>query len=295
VRVHHLDCGALHPPFGGLVSGSGPLFARGHMVCHCLLVETDRGLVLIDSGIGLEDIARPVERLGRTMLSMLGVKLDPEITAARQIERLGFDRRDVRHIVLTHLDLDHAGGLSDFPEAKVHVARTEYDAAVHPTHLRDRQRYRPQQWAHGPDWARYDTRGERWNGFECVRDLEGLPPELLLVPLVGHSRGHSAVAVDTGKGWLLHAGDAYFFHGEARPDEPFCPAGLRFFQWFVQAEAEARLWNQQRLRELVRDHADVRVFCAHDETELQRSLAAGPAPGAARGSDSAGAAAGTGL
>ncbi len=294
MRVHHLDCGSLHPPLGGLISGSGPLFSRGHMVCHCLLVETPRGLVLIDSGIGLEDIAKPTERLGRAMLSMLGVALNPENTAARQIERLGFDRRDVRHIVLTHLDLDHAGGLSDFPEAKVHVSRAEYDAAVHPT-LRDRQRYRPIQWAHGPDWARYDTRGERWNGFECVRDLEGLPPEILLVPLVGHSRGHSAVAVDTGEGWLLHAGDAYFFHGEARPEDPYCSSGLRFFQWFVQADGEARLWNQQRLRELVRDHADVRVFCAHDETELQRALASGRAGDPASSTGTQGAAAGSEL
>ncbi len=274
MRIHHLNCGAMHPPLGGLLSEGGPLFARGNMVCHCVLVETDGGLVLIDSGIGLEDLARPAERMGWPLKAMLGVSLDPEITAVRQIEKLGFNRRDVRHIVLTHLDFDHAGGLSDFPEAKVHVATAEYDAAVHPTNLRDKQRYRSQQWAHHPKWARYETRGERWNGFECVRDLEGLPPEILLVPLVGHSQGHSAVAVNTGRGWMLHAGDAYFFHGEARPDDPFCPVGLRFFQWFVQADSEARLWNQQRLRELVRDHTDVRVFCAHDETELQRSLAA---------------------
>ena len=286
MRIHHLNCGALHPPLGGLLFGN--------MVCHCVLVETERGLVLIDSGIGLEDLARPAERIGWPLKSMLGVAPDPEITAVRQIERLGFTRRDVRHIVLTHLDFDHAGGLSDFPEAKVHVAKAEYDAAVHPTNRRDKQRYRSQQWAHNPDWTCYETRGERWNKFECVRDLEGLPPEILLVPLVGHSRGHSAVAVDTGRGWLLHAGDAYFFHAEPRPEAPFCPAGLRLLQWFVQADSEARMWNQQRLRELVRDHSDVRVFCAHDETELQRSLASDRATGAESGADVP-SAAGTGL
>jgi glyoxylase-like metal-dependent hydrolase (beta-lactamase superfamily II) len=36
-----------------------------------------------------------------------------------QVQRLGFDPRDVRHIVLTHLDFDHAGGLDDFPHATV--------------------------------------------------------------------------------------------------------------------------------------------------------------------------------
>src|SRR3546814_2886084 len=58
-------------------------------------------------------------------------------------------------------------------------------------------------------------RGERWFGFEAVRDLDGLPPEILLVPLPGHTWGHSGVAVqEDGGGWLLHAGDAYFYRGE---------------------------------------------------------------------------------
>ena len=35
----------------------------------------------------------------------------------------GFRREDVRHILVTHLDFDHAGGLPDFPDAVVHVQR----------------------------------------------------------------------------------------------------------------------------------------------------------------------------
>jgi glyoxylase-like metal-dependent hydrolase (beta-lactamase superfamily II) len=31
------------------------------------------------------------------------------MTAIRQLEQLGFDPRDVEHIVLSHLDFDHAG------------------------------------------------------------------------------------------------------------------------------------------------------------------------------------------
>jgi glyoxylase-like metal-dependent hydrolase (beta-lactamase superfamily II) len=42
-----------------------------------------------------------------------------------QVKQLGFSPRDVRHIVLTHLDSDHAGGLENFPEAHVHVLEAE--------------------------------------------------------------------------------------------------------------------------------------------------------------------------
>lgn len=43
----------------------------------------------------------------------------------KQIDGRSYRIEDVRHIVLTHLDLDHAGGLPDFPHAKVHVHATE--------------------------------------------------------------------------------------------------------------------------------------------------------------------------
>jgi glyoxylase-like metal-dependent hydrolase (beta-lactamase superfamily II) len=53
--------------------------------------------------------------------------LDIAETALHQVERLRFS--GVRHVVLTHLDLDHAGGLRGFPDAQVHVLRTELEAA----------------------------------------------------------------------------------------------------------------------------------------------------------------------
>jgi glyoxylase-like metal-dependent hydrolase (beta-lactamase superfamily II) len=52
-------------------------------------------------------------------------------TAVRQIEELGFGAADVRHIVLTHFDLDHIGGLADFPDAEVHLTAGEARGSVH--------------------------------------------------------------------------------------------------------------------------------------------------------------------
>jgi glyoxylase-like metal-dependent hydrolase (beta-lactamase superfamily II) len=48
----------------------------------------------------------------------------------RQVEALGYSQSDVRHLLLTYLDRDHAGGIPDFPNAKVHVHRREHDMAV---------------------------------------------------------------------------------------------------------------------------------------------------------------------
>lgn len=47
--------------------------------------------------------------------------------------------------------------------------------------------------------------------------------------------------------------------------------GLRFYQWMMEKDRRARLWNQQRLRELRRAHAgEVEVFCSHDLLEYER-------------------------
>ena len=245
---------------------------RGKLACRCVLVETASGLVLVDTGYGLRDVAAPLERLSRFFLRLLDPDFKEELTAVRQIERLGYSARDVRHIVLTHLDFDHAGGLDDFPEARVHMLRTEAeDASLQRTWL-DRQRFRPQQWSSHERWIGYDfLEGEPWFGFEAVRDLRGVPPEVLLVPLRGHTLGHAGVAVRESDRWLFIAGDAYFDHDELDPENPRCTPGLRAYQWMMEKDRRARLANQRRLRHLVRDHGDeVRVICSHDPRELER-------------------------
>jgi len=287
MRIHHLNCGTICPPFGRLTRGGGSLFSSGHLVCHCLLIETSSGLVLVDTGIGRADIAHPRERLGSSFQTVFRPLLDVKETAIHQVEALGFSASDVRHIVVTHLDLDHAGGLGDFPDAQVHVYRPEHDAAMNRPTLRERERYRTLQWAHGPHWHTYATGGEPWFGFDCVRQLDGLPPEILIVPLVGHSRGHAAIAVrETAPpagdgdapwsqrspgGWLVHAGDAYFYRAEMNPNKRMCPTGLEAFQRAIAIDNAARVANQERLRTLARDRAsEVRVFSAHDDVELER-------------------------
>lgn len=274
MKVHHLSCGTMCPFGGRWVNGAGAPWTQARMVCHCLLIETEAGLVLIDSGLGLVDVREPARRLGPEFTAFVRPVLREEECAVRRVEALGFKAEDVRHIVLTHLDLDHAGGLSDFPWAKVHLHEPEHAAAMARAHWKEKRRYRPAQWAHKPDWATYAPKGERWYGFECARDLVGLPPEILIVPVAGHTRGHSAVAVKTESGWLLHAGDAYFHEGEMAA-APRCTPALRAFQAMMALDNAARLHNQARLRDLANRCAEeVTVFSAHDPKEYDR-LAAG--------------------
>jgi glyoxylase-like metal-dependent hydrolase (beta-lactamase superfamily II) len=270
MRVHHLNCGTLRPLGGKLIDGRPGVFRRATMVCHCLLLETDAGLVLVETGMGTPAAVDRTAWLGAGFVRQSNPVPDPAQTAIAQIRALGFDPADVRDIVLTHLDLDHAGGLIDFPWARVHVYAEELRAFTEPR-KDERGRYRRIQFAHGPQWTSYADNGEPWFGFDAVRQLDGLPPEILLVPLSGHTRGHAGVAVDTGHGWRLNAGDSYFFHGQVDPAAPHCPPGLKWFEGHMETVPRARLDNHRRLRQLVQEHGDeVTVFAAHDETEFLR-------------------------
>ncbi|NYJ03606.1 glyoxylase-like metal-dependent hydrolase (beta-lactamase superfamily II) [Nocardioides thalensis] len=264
MTVHHLNCASMHPRFGPPA------------VAHVLLVERPEGLLLVDTGLGTGDLGSR-SRTGRGFVTVQRPRLAPTETAVSQVAALGHEPGDVTDIVLTHLDLDHAGGLGDFPAARVHLHRDELEAATRPS-LRERARYLAAQWEHGPHWVRHDEFGEDWFGFRATT----LSDDVLLVPLPGHTRGHCGVAVRRPDGhWLLHAGDTTFDSGDLHVP-PSCHRGLALFQAAMALDNGARRATVERLRALSTDQAGaVTVFCAHDKQSFD-DLAAG-APGGAVG------------
>lgn len=257
MKVHHLDCGSMHLP-------GAPL------VCHVLLVETAAGLVLVDTGFGLSDIAEPGRRIG-PVRHLIRPSLDPALAAANQVEALGFSRQDVRHIVVTHFDVDHIGGLADFPDAQVHTSAAEVLGAVTAPGFRERRRYRPAQWAHGPKLVEHSPDGDAWRGFAAAEPLSAVDDGIVLLSLPGHSRGHMAVAVDAGDRWLLHAGDAFYspatIEGTGR-----VPLSLRLLEATAALVRGQVADNHRRLAELhQRRDPDLFVFCAHDPSLLAKA------------------------
>ena len=264
MKIHHLNTATMCPLGGRFVSGDGGLFSRARLVCHVLLVETDEGLVLIDTGLGLGDIADPA-RLGRKWVRQVHPRLDPAETAHEQVRALGFSPDDVRHIIPTHLDIDHAGGLPDFPKARIHVHIREHEAAVRRTVAAKRSRYIDGHWAHGPDWKIFGNGGEDWFGFKGVRPFSNRETDIVIVPLPGHTPGHCGVAVRGEGRWLFHAGDAFFHRGQIETPPAPMPFALKIFQRKADTDRALRIANQERLRALNAGHGrDVSIFNAHD-------------------------------
>jgi len=212
----------------------------------CLLIEKPDGLVLVDTGPGLEDCAHKL-LMHRIFEAVTRAKIVPEETAVRQIERLGFSPEDVSDIVLTHMHFDHCGGIPDFPHARVHVYRREYEAFTgqHPHWLN--AAYMQRHIAHLPHLVLYDESPERWYAFPAVRlDLE---PEMWFVPLHGHTQGHCGIAIRLGSVWWFHLGDA---------------APLQFESLFPSWLERLVLGNHySMLRQFKADHPDIRITTGH--------------------------------
>lgn len=246
--IHHINCGTLVVP------------GYPTVVCHCLLLQEGERLALIDAGIGLRDVRQPLERLGQPLIDAAGFQFHESDTAVRRIEALGLDPANVQHVVLTHGDPDHAGGLADFPNARVHISEEERVSIAN-----GHGRYVPTQFAHGPIWQAYGPSSRRWFGLEARSVEVGFSSEVLLIPLFGHTLGHCGVAVRQGDRWTLHVGDAYYLRVELTADDHPVSA-LATLRADDDAQRRASL---RELRRLVQEHGnELDAIGYHDLAEL---------------------------
>jgi glyoxylase-like metal-dependent hydrolase (beta-lactamase superfamily II) len=212
----------------------------------CLLIETNQGLVLVDTGLGLEDYAHPTA-FTRFFRLITVMPFDPEEAAINRVKQMGCKPEDVKHIILTHMHFDHCGGLPDFRHAKIHVHQHEYEAFTD-NRIRhwDEFAYISRHIAHGPEWILYDHANKKWYDFDAIQmDFE---PEMYLIPLHGHSHGHCGVAVKTSGGWLFHAGDAGAVYNNETP------------AWLIKFVLGP---HDPRLRSFMKTHPEVFVTNSH--------------------------------
>ena len=132
------------------------------------------------------------------------------------LRALGIAPEAVRDVVITHLHYDHAGNLALFPQATFHVQDAEIAYATgrymghaclaHPFDVEDvvamvRQVYAGRVRFH-------DGPGE-------------VAPGITLHPVGGHTAGLQIVRVQTARGWLVLASDAFHYTENRRRRMPF--------------------------------------------------------------------------
>jgi len=247
MRVHHLNCGTMRPLGGRLVDGRPGLFPARH-----------HGLPLPAPGEpppGWSWSRRARARRPRsTARAWPRRRVRPAVEPARGTPRsprsrrsgtLGFDPADVRDIVLTHLDLDHAGGLIDFPWARVHVYAEELRALQSPSDAAERGAVPEdpvQSWStvdvlcgHRRTVVRLRRRAAA--GRPAGGDPAGPARRAHARARRGRRRHRQRVAAQRGR--------LVLFHGQVDPAAPHCPPGLKWFEG-PHGDGEGRPAGQSR-------------------------------------------------
>jgi glyoxylase-like metal-dependent hydrolase (beta-lactamase superfamily II) len=256
-----------------LMHGRGPWFSGHRVSLTCVLVERAGGLVLVDTGWGSITTRAPRAYPG-TLFRLTAGRADApyEDTALGRVRALGFSADDVRDVVVTHLDIDHVGGLCDFPRARVHVSRVEHVARFTRPPFRSRLHDSSPAFAHGPRFAIAELVDDPVLGFERSSDLFG-DGSVVLLGAGGHTRGHCAVLVRANGRTLVHAGDA-FVDARELAGESELPLGVRLYRRVLHEDKPAARATLDRLREI---QHEVALVNAHDASLLAR-LPAFPSP-----------------
>jgi glyoxylase-like metal-dependent hydrolase (beta-lactamase superfamily II) len=165
---------------------------------YSFVVEHPDGLIAIDTGMtGRAGSPRPHVERRFVPRPIAGQEIGPAMRAG------GLDPADVRRVILTHLDWDHAGGLAHFPGAEVLVHRPEHEFAA--TRV-GRWRYEPHLWPADFTPTVYDLDPEPYGPFPASKALTD-DGSVRIVPLPGHSIGQVGVIVRCGDLRLLFAAD----------------------------------------------------------------------------------------
>jgi len=115
---------------------------RVRLALRCLLVETSKHFVLIETGIGDKFDAKYAEIYG----------IEKSTTLLADLQRLGLRPEDIDIVINTHLHFDHCGWntrreggriIPTFPHARYFIQAGEWEHALHPT-VRDQASYVPE-------------------------------------------------------------------------------------------------------------------------------------------------------
>jgi glyoxylase-like metal-dependent hydrolase (beta-lactamase superfamily II) len=193
----------------------------------------------------------------------------PVVSARTQLDKAGLP--PLKRVILSHSHWDHAGGVLDFPEAKVAVAPAELELIHNPST------------GPGGTWvSQIGAASIKWDAlvFQPV-PFKGYPESLdlyqdgkvVLVPMPGHTPGSVGLFVTTDSGTV------YFFIGDVAWTVVALQQGAPKF-WvagkLVDGDAQRTQSSVDKVRALMQAEPSLVVIPAHD-SNVQDALGYFPA------------------
>ncbi|KRR02855.1 MBL fold metallo-hydrolase [Bradyrhizobium jicamae] len=171
---------------------------------NVVVVRSGEQTILVDAGLGVNP---NLPKAGRTV---------------QRLEAAGIDLGSVTDVVLTHMHMDHIGGLLIDgvkerlrPDLRIHVAAAEAEFWALPDFS---QTSMPEGF---PDALRATANqflNEYRSQLRLFEEKHEVAPGVVVTRTGGHTPGHSVVRLASGGDRLTFAGDAVFTVGFENPD-----------------------------------------------------------------------------
>lgn len=223
VTLRPLRCGEMLAPPGflhrqdglaGKARGLGIGVSKSEQLwvpIQAFLVEhPTAGRLLIDTGAPAAAAHDLKSAFGRLGAAIYNIRMQPKDAVAAQLRELEVEPREIETVVITHLHLDHAGSIGEFPHAAFVVAKREWAAAHAPRGFA--RGYVRKQYEHAFDYRLLDYESDSINSFASFGrsfDLFG-DGSVTLVSTPGHSAGHQSVILRLSGREVLICGDAAY-------------------------------------------------------------------------------------
>jgi N-acyl homoserine lactone hydrolase len=255
---------------------TGKTFSRFSigMTAGSILVKHPAGDLLIDAGDSSHfrrDVS--VHRFWlRLKLHSLAGQLNPEVPLPEMLRRAGEDPGKLRWAILSHVHLDHAGGLMDLPRLTVLMTREELLFANDPTI--QAKGYVVAAYAKilpGPSAPTLEFEPQPYELFDESADLyrDG---SVVVVPLRGHTPGSVGVFVNLSPSRRL------FYVGDSVDDEIGFERRVGKPLLLRDTDNDPALANQvvSRLSQLHQTVPRLAIIPAHGRSAYKKFFPAGP-------------------
>ena len=261
VRLYPLLSGSCKAPPGWLLGEEGRLAAAHAFgfrvprsewieipIVAFLVEHPGFGPFLIDTGFHASVAVDPKQNLGRVnALFFKDIQMSQSDAVSHQLRARGIEPSAIRLVVMTHLHVDHASAISDFPGATFLMSRREWEAAVEPRGAT--RGYVRRQFDHAFDYRLLDFDSSAADSFATFGrsfDVFG-DGSVRLVYTPGHTFGHLSVVLRAASREVLVAGDAIYTMATMRDsrlpfrvvDEHLFRRSLREIQLYAEQTPDA--------------------------------------------------------
>lgn len=172
---------------------------------YAWVIDHPEGIMVIDTGSAAH--LKQLPRWHPYFNCAVRFDIEPEQEIGPQLRARGITPRDVKTVVLTHLHIDHDGGLAHFPTSRILADEGEIQRA---SGIRGEiLGYLPQRW---PSW--FEPRAIEWRASRNAAFLGSAPltraGDVTAIRTPGHTPNHLSVLVNLGDTDVLLAGDASY-------------------------------------------------------------------------------------